>query len=204
MHTEYDESLTMREARKVYFEVNKFGANGGYDDAWVDFSFGPVPFPIPNTASRVKAVRVHDLHHVVTGYDTDTTGEFEISGWEIGAGCKDFGAAWVLNLGGTTAGVFTAPRKVFRAFVRGRRSESLYGETFEPLLDTTVGELRRKMLPKEEPKANAADVALFSLTAVTGLLVGLPLMALAIPIAPFGFVTLAMKKRSVRKAQAAA
>ncbi|AUX38490.1 uncharacterized protein SOCE836_107340 [Sorangium cellulosum] len=33
------------------------------------------------------------MHHVPTGYDTSTTGEFEISAWELGAGCKDLIAA---------------------------------------------------------------------------------------------------------------
>ena len=41
-------------------------------------AFGPVRFAFPNTAGRVRAVRYHDLHHVVTGYATDWTGEAEI------------------------------------------------------------------------------------------------------------------------------
>lgn len=89
----YDEGLTMREARAIYFEVNGFGADGGYGDAWVDFKLGPLPVPFPNTRARVRAVRYHDLHHVLTGYDTNTIGEFEISAWELGAGCKDLIAA---------------------------------------------------------------------------------------------------------------
>ena len=74
----YDEGLTMREARALYFEVNRFGADGGYGDAWVDFKLGPLPVPFPNTRARVRAVRYHDLHHVLTGYDTNAIGEFEI------------------------------------------------------------------------------------------------------------------------------
>ncbi|KYF68640.1 hypothetical protein BE04_10770, partial [Sorangium cellulosum] len=142
---QYDEGLTMREARAIYFEVNGFGADGGYGDAWVDFKLGPLPVPFPNTPARVRAVRYHDLHHVLTGYDTNTIGEFEISAWELGAGCKDFVAAWHLNLGGLFAGLLSAPRRTVRAFLRGRRSESLYGQPFEALLDRTVGDLRREM-----------------------------------------------------------
>ena len=50
--------------------------------------------PFPNTPSRKRAVRYHDLHHALTGYATDLTGEFEISAWEIGSGCADHVAAW--------------------------------------------------------------------------------------------------------------
>src|SRR5690349_11954766 len=99
----YDEGLSMRAARAIYFDVNRFGADGGYGDAWVDFKLGPLPVPFPNTRARVRAVRYHDLHHVLTGYDTSTIGELEISAWELGAGCKDFAAAWQLNLGGLFA-----------------------------------------------------------------------------------------------------
>src|ERR1700742_1732678 len=49
MKTVYEDTMTMREARDRYFAVNGFGANGGYDDAWVDFKIGPVPLPFPNT-----------------------------------------------------------------------------------------------------------------------------------------------------------
>ena len=76
----------MRDSRRTYFEKNAFGVDGGYEDAWVDFKLGPIPFPFPNSAPRVRAVKFHDLHHVLTGYDTNFTGEVEISAWEIGAG----------------------------------------------------------------------------------------------------------------------
>src|SRR5436190_5780545 len=109
MLVHYDEESTMREARRRYFEVNKFVPNGGYDDAWVDFKLGPLPFPFPNPPSRVKAVKYHDLHHVLTGYDTDIVGEFEISAWEIAAGCRSFAAAWVVNLGGMAGGILRSP-----------------------------------------------------------------------------------------------
>ena len=84
----YDPGLTMSEARRSYFVANGFAEDGGYSDKWVDFKLGPIPFPFPNSPARVKAVRYHYLHHVITGYRTDFVGELEISGWEIGAGCK--------------------------------------------------------------------------------------------------------------------
>jgi hypothetical protein len=38
---------------------------------------------LPNSDARRKAVVLHDLHHVATGYKTDWTGEAEISAREI-------------------------------------------------------------------------------------------------------------------------
>ncbi|WP_438026280.1 hypothetical protein [Sorangium sp. So ce233] len=192
----YDEGLTMRQARAIYFDVNRFGADGGYGDAWVDFKLGPLPVPFPNTQARVRAVRYHDLHHVLTGYDTSTIGEFEISAWEIGAGCKDFAAAWQLNLGGLFAGLLSAPRRTVRAFFRGRRSETLYGRPFEALLDRTVGDLRREMrvdAPSSGP--TASDVLWLALASLAGLAVGVLGFAFVLVVAPIGIVNLALRRR---------
>ena len=188
--------MSLRDARRIYFEANGFGADGGYGDKWVDFKLGKVPFPIPNSPSRVRAVRFHDLHHVLTGYDTNTIGEFEISAWEIAAGCKTFAAAWALNLSGMVAGALVAPRRTFRAFVRGRRSRTLYGEPFEPLLEMTVKEIREKYLGREvEPAAEMADAATFALALVAGLGVSLVMLAIVVPLVPFGLVATSMIRR---------
>ena len=72
--TTYDPTLTMEAARAQYFRDNGFGDDGGYDDPWVDFKLGPVPMPFPNSKGRLRAVRYHDLHHILTGYQTDLRG----------------------------------------------------------------------------------------------------------------------------------
>ncbi|AGP42311.1 hypothetical protein [Sorangium cellulosum] len=200
----YDEGLTMREARAIYFQVNGFGADGGYADAWVDFKLGPLPIPFPNTKARVRAVRYHDLHHVLTGYDTSTSGEFEIAAWEVGAGCKDFVAAWQLNLGGLVAGLLSAPRWTVRAFFRGRRGESLYGRPFEALLDRTVGELRREIgVDAPDARPAAGDVLWLALAILAGLAMAALGMAVALVAAPIGVVTLARRRHRAQRAAAA-
>lgn len=203
MRDAYDPGCTMREARDQYFKANNFGETGGYDDAWVDFHLGPLPCPFPNTRARVRAVKVHDLHHILTGYRTDTIGEFEIAAWELGAGCKDFYAAWVLNLGGMAAGMLSAPRRTFRAFVRGRRTQSLYGRQLDELLTRTVAEMRaatRADVPAEP--ATAGDVARF----VAFLLAAVPVSALEVAIGvvviPIGLLTAALRRAKAREAQA--
>lgn len=194
MITTYEPTMTMRDARARYFDANGFGPNGGYDDAWVDFSLGPIPFPFPQTAGRVRAVRYHDLHHILTDYDTNFVGELEISAWEIGAGCKDFVAAWQLNLGGMAGGVFLIPVRTFRAFVRGRHARSLYGAPLEELLDAKVEDVRARMGVEPSPKASATDVLLFVLASLAGLVVGLATLALFLPLMPIGLVALNLRR----------
>lgn len=203
MPVDYSPDLTMRAARRQYFLDNGFGDDGGYGDAWVDFKLGPIPFPFPNTPARIDAVKFHDLHHVLTGYATDFRGELEISAWEIGAGCKSYTAAWILNLGGMGAGLFRAPARVFAAFVRGRRSRTVYGEPFEPLLDETVGALRARHLGPgdgDARRATAGDVALFALATIAGMAVGLLTFALLLPLVPLGFFMNWLRKRTPQRA----
>jgi hypothetical protein len=190
MKSIYEDSMTLREARDRYFAVNGFGPNGGYDDTWVDFKLGPIPLPFPNTKGRVAAVKFHDLHHILTGFDTNASGEFEISAWEIGAGCKDMWTARLINIGGMASGVVSAPGRTFRAFCRGRREQTTYGEDIDTLLDTTVAEARVRFAPTsrtaEMPKATAADWAAFALATVAGIAIGLPLAAAFLPLVPVG------------------
>jgi hypothetical protein len=196
MLAQYDDTMTMREARRVYFDVNSFGEDGGYFDAWVDFHLGPIPMPFPNTEGRLRAVRYHDLHHVLTGYDTDTRGEFEISAWELAAGCGGFPTARMLNLAGLGAGLFAAPVRVFRAFVRGRRERTVYGEDLEALLARRVGELRAERASSAAHEATAADVVAFVGTSLAALLAGAAGIVIFVPLAPVGVVMNAFRPRA--------
>jgi hypothetical protein len=174
------DALSVREARARYFASNGFG-DGGYDAKWVKLSLGPVPFAFPNSAARVRAVRLHDLHHVATGYDTSLLGEAEIGAWEIGGSCRGFVAAWILNLYAMVLGFWISPPGVFRAFVRGRHSRNLYGGAWdEALLERRVGELRRQLGLLAPPiAATPADLAAF---------VGWSLAALALALATTALV----------------
>ena len=142
----YPDEWTLSHARSRYFEWA--GIEPGYGDRWVRLKAGPFRFAFPNTKARVRAVKLHDLHHVATGYETTWTGEAEIGAWEIASGCADFLAAWYLNLGAFTIGLFIAPRAVFEAFVRGRHTENLYrleGKLRPALLESSVGDLRQRL-----------------------------------------------------------
>ena len=180
--TTYDPGLTLREARTRYFIDNGFGEQGNYDDRWVTGWVGPIPFAIPNTAGRVRAISYHDLHHVLTGYATTLEGEAEIGAWEVASGCKTMLAAWVLNLMVMGVGLVMNGKAVWAAFVRGRHSENLYGgRVDDELLAQRVGEQRERLgLDHEPPVATAGDRVAFAGWSVVGVLT--VLAALVMPL----------------------
>jgi hypothetical protein len=140
-----EDGWTLRDARALYFAANGFG-DGGYASRWVVLRAGPLRLAFPNTKQRVRSVRLHDLHHVLTGYQTSWTGEAEIAAWELASGCRDHWAAWWLNLSAAAIGLVIAPRAVASAWRRGRRTRNLYaGEFDEALLDETVGAVRGRL-----------------------------------------------------------
>lgn len=101
---------------------------------------GPVPIPIPNPPSRVEALKLHDLHHLLTGYGTDIRSEWAISGWEVGAGLHRNPVAWTFCLMGMAAGLMLAPVRTVRAFARGRRGRTLFGQDPEAVFALTEAE----------------------------------------------------------------
>jgi hypothetical protein len=170
----YDDALSLRDARALYFAHAGFDESS-YVERWVRLQAGPVRFYMPNTSARVRAVRLHDLHHVVTGYETTWTGEGEIGAWEVASGCAHHVAAWHLNLLAMAIGLVIAPRATFAAFVRGRRTRNLYREEFEDrLLMQSVGAMRRRLgLDGLESPATAgerAGFAAFALASIATLL----------------------------------
>lgn len=177
--TLYDETMTIHAARQRYFDANGF--DGSYSERWVKLKAGPLAIYFPNAEGRRRAVRFHDLHHIVTGYQTDWTGEAEISAWEIASGCGRFGWAWFLNLQGLAIGLLIAPRAAYRAFVRGRHTANLYhqGQFREALLERSVGDVRRALtLDRPPPPARTADAIAFAAWTLAG-----AALALALPTA---------------------
>ena len=115
-------------------------------DRWVEIKLGPLPIRFPNTSGRQAALLQHDLHHVATGYDTTLVGEAEIGAWELASGCRHYYAAWILNAGAALTGLLLAPRRVLRAFQRGRRSTNLYYTGVDTdWAEQTVSGLRQRL-----------------------------------------------------------
>jgi ubiquinone biosynthesis protein Coq4 len=138
--------VLVREARARYFAENGLG-DGGYDARFVVLRVAGLPLVVfPNTRQRVRSVRFHDVHHVLTGYATSWRGEGEIGAWELASGCRDHWAAWLLNFWAALIGLAIAPRAIVRAFRRGRASRNLYDREWDDaLLERGVLELRREL-----------------------------------------------------------
>jgi hypothetical protein len=161
----YADTMTLLAARAAFFEDASLGLDGGYGARWVRVEAMPFPFFFPNSRRRVAAAKLHDLHHVATGYRSDWVGEAEIAAWEIAGGCGPYGWAWLLNAGAFAVGLFRAPRRVFRAFLRGRGVPNLYHRGFADvaLQSTTVGALRRQLGLDAPRQRRPSDVAAFAI-----------------------------------------
>jgi hypothetical protein len=164
-----EDGLSLHAARERYFQASGFDASS-YEARWVRLQAGPLPLFLPNTRARVRAVKRHDLHHVLTGYATSWTGEAEIAAWELASGCGRYTAAWILNLFALAIGLVIAPGACWRAFLRGRHSGNFYREGPEPgeaLLARRVGALRAELGLEDAPQApRASDRLAFAVTAL--------------------------------------
>jgi hypothetical protein len=174
--------MTVREARDRY--LAEFGlSTDTYFEDWVDVKVGPLPLRLPSTEARKRVLPLHDIHHALTGYRADILGEAEIGAWELGSGLGRHVVGYVLDLMTLSWSPLVAPRRVFRAFVRGRRSGNFYRAPLplDPaLLDEDVDAVRERLgLHREAERATAADVVAF---------LGWYLAALA--MGAVGFVTL--------------
>jgi hypothetical protein len=151
----YGPEMTLGEARTEYFRRSGFAEDGGYSDRWIKVKVWRMPIWLPNTAGRVRAVKLHDLHHILTEYQTTWRGEAEISAWELGSGgLHRFWAGWWLDLMNVAQGLLVNPRGVWGGFMRGRQSRNLFDREFDDgMLDELVGEYRHSLKLEKRPAA---------------------------------------------------
>lgn len=163
------ESSTPRQILSKFYAENNLGQDGGENLSSVKIQVTPkFYFFIPNFNARRKAVLKHDMHHLLTGYETTVKGESEISMWEIASGCKKYFAAFLIDTSGAMLGIFTNYWGLLKAFARGRRTRNLYHDVFSnnAALDMKVSELRKHLLLdiySINTKPAFSDFILFSL-----------------------------------------
>jgi hypothetical protein len=170
----YPPEMTLGNARARYFELNSFGSDGGYEDRWIKVKVWRFPIWLPNTAGRVRAVKLHDLHHVLTEYPTTWKGEAEISSWEIGAGGLDkYYAGWFLDIMSVAQGLVVNPVGVYRAFMRGRTNTNLFSLEFsDEILEHSVGEYRKHLkLDRDARSSSLVDKVAFVGWIITSIVV---------------------------------
>lgn len=175
------ESPTVREAQAQFYLENQLPRDSASTSRYWTMGFAGMSLPMPNFAWRRKALPMHDLHHLLTGYPCSPAGEFEMAAWEFAAGRYRnlFATAFCLPLVGI--GGIVCPRRTFNAFIRGRASRTLYaqGEPGIAVLDAPLDDLRATLLPASAPRPRLYDGFAYA---------GLVLISLAWTLAPLAAV----------------
>src|SRR5262245_59794893 len=108
--------LSMREALDLYFKRNGLSTEG-YTAPTFTLKLLGIPFTFPSTTNRKRALPLHDLHHILTGYGTNWIGEAEISAWELCAGglsLARFGmVVYWLDGSGVIIGLLMSPHRIW-------------------------------------------------------------------------------------------
>jgi hypothetical protein len=140
----YPGSWSVRQALHAYWAENGFDETA-YTDKWTPVSFFGLHFSIPNTKSHQRALRLHDLHHVATGYGTDLVGEGEISVLEVRRDLSKVGLYVAVIIASVAfTGIFISPRRMLAAFRETHDSACLWAldVPYEELLEMSVADLR--------------------------------------------------------------
>lgn len=98
---------------------NGFNPNESDSPIWLA-TLGSFIMPLPNFKWRRAAIDRHDMHHMMTGYDTTLSGELCLASWELGAKCyasfwARFLCAFLMGLG-----LLSQPRQIFEAYKTGK------------------------------------------------------------------------------------
>jgi len=138
---------------------------------------------LPNFAWRKRALASHDAHHVLTGFPCTPAGEMQMAAWEFAAGRYPHAGATAFCLPLVGMGALLLPRRTFNAFLRGRRSTSLYSLALDDaLLASPVDALRARHAPDVAHAASMRDRFAYLLW------VGASLALMLVPFALLAFV----------------
>ncbi|MGO4294316.1 hypothetical protein [Chitinophaga sp. RAB17] len=112
--------MTVEQALQNFYKQHNYGAEGGINEKYAWIKFGFFSIPVLNIESRRKNVYLHDINHIITGYDTTWKGESAISAWEIASGgWKNIYVIWIMALWAIGLGVLFYPGSTLKAFKQG-------------------------------------------------------------------------------------
>ena len=176
--------LSLHDARERFLVLNNFPTDGGYSDRWFMVKIGAFMLPLYSFAWRKRAVRTHDIHHIITGFPLTPAGEIQIATWELTAGISPHWIAAMVNLPTILLGLLFLPQRTFSAFLLGRHSTTLYRcELSERLLKLSVRELRKKHLPNGVLKPTVKDYLVFAgMVSLAAVLASIPIVFVLILI----------------------
>jgi hypothetical protein len=91
-----------------------------------------------------RSLTLHDLNHLISGYDLSPRGEAESAAWELGSGgCGRYVFFWIDRMFIGFLGLLFAPGVVVRAFRAGRGHRNLYQLDRDEALAADIEDLRR-------------------------------------------------------------
>ena len=140
--------MTTRNALATYFERRNIkprdeSVDQWLGENWVYMTIWGLRIPVKPLYGYKPVVVVHDVHHLLTGYDTTWTGEFEVAAWELGSGgCDRYLLMWGNRIVTLLLGLLFARDATKRAFQRGTGERNLYGFDWRSILACDVDELR--------------------------------------------------------------
>lgn len=143
----FSDDLKVSDALKLFYGVEHLS-----DEAFTRrinyVRIGILTLPFPNPKPRREIVHLHDVNHILSGYDTSWIGEGEVSAWELATGFP-----WHCWIGyfyspiTLVIGFILNPTRVIKAFARGRQQKNAcYAQiSKQELFDSTVGDLKRRL-----------------------------------------------------------
>jgi hypothetical protein len=177
-------NLPLGAALRRHYAASGLPQDGGHSAThWALVQVGFLVIPLGNFRWRRNALRCHDIHHLLTGYPCTLAGELQFAAWEFAAGRFAHALSTLYCMRPLLGvGALVMPARSFAAFVRGRRSRTLYATPISgALLAASVGALRQRFLPRTPPVATMRDVAAYAGLALVSLtLIALPLALLAL------------------------
>lgn len=87
------DSQHIMEALAEFYHINDYGEDGGASARWIRVKLKPLPlsFYIPNFGARQRALRLHDIHHLATGYETNLPATPRLQRGRSGEGSRHTG-----------------------------------------------------------------------------------------------------------------
>jgi hypothetical protein len=125
---------TIYEDLQHYWQTNNLPPDGGVSETFNEARIGSFSFRYPNFDGR--ALLLHDINHLLTGYPTNWIGECQVSAWELASGGrKGYPRTWIYPISLVMLGLLICPVKTYKAFLAGK------GKTNPFILSATVNVL---------------------------------------------------------------
>ncbi len=129
-----------------------------YKENWVRVPMWGRRVPVFPIYGFKTSLVLHDIHHVLSGYDTDWIGELEIAAWELSSGgCGRYYLYWIDRVVFSLVGLVNAPRSTLRAFRRGLKHRNLFKQDLDAVMSTDFEELQRYTLAPDSARSEIAE-----------------------------------------------